>query len=124
MVLLLLLLHHRPDYGGSKHLWNVGKILRDYTVQPAQETVAWISNVITLVHSDAIIYEKRFRTSYDMLIQFKSNYSRSKVANWKTQTPHSRPDWNKAGFWSWQSSVQTPDNKGKLISAGNERSLV
>jgi hypothetical protein len=26
-------LTHRPDYGGSKHLWNVDKLLRDYTAQ-------------------------------------------------------------------------------------------
>jgi hypothetical protein len=25
--------HHRPDDGGSKHLWNVGLLLRDYTAQ-------------------------------------------------------------------------------------------
>jgi hypothetical protein len=24
---------HRPDDGGSKHLWNVDKLLPDYTVQ-------------------------------------------------------------------------------------------
>jgi hypothetical protein len=24
---------HRPDDGGSKHLWNVGKLLPDYTAQ-------------------------------------------------------------------------------------------
>jgi hypothetical protein len=26
-------LHHRPDDGGSKELWNVGKLLPDYTTQ-------------------------------------------------------------------------------------------
>jgi hypothetical protein len=25
--------YHRPDDGGNKHLWNVGKLLPDYTVQ-------------------------------------------------------------------------------------------
>jgi hypothetical protein len=29
---------HRPDDGGSKHLWNVGKLLPDYTVlQPKRQ---------------------------------------------------------------------------------------
>jgi hypothetical protein len=27
------LLTHRPDDGGSKHLWNIGKLLPDYTAQ-------------------------------------------------------------------------------------------
>jgi hypothetical protein len=29
----LLTFFHRPDDGGSKHLWNVGKLLPDYTAQ-------------------------------------------------------------------------------------------
>jgi hypothetical protein len=28
-----LLWNHRPDEGGSKHLWNVGQLLPDYTAQ-------------------------------------------------------------------------------------------
>jgi hypothetical protein len=32
-LLLKVRLTHRPDDGGSKNLWNVGKLLPDYTVQ-------------------------------------------------------------------------------------------
>jgi hypothetical protein len=27
---------YRPDDGGSKHLWNVGQFLRDYTAQQSR----------------------------------------------------------------------------------------
>jgi hypothetical protein len=33
---------HRPDDGGSKHLWNVGQFLRDYTESTSQKTVIFI----------------------------------------------------------------------------------
>jgi hypothetical protein len=37
-------LNHRPDDGGSKHLWNVGKLLPDYTAQQPrkQPTSYWL----------------------------------------------------------------------------------
>jgi hypothetical protein len=35
---LIISYAHRPDDGGSKHLWNVGKLLPDYTVlQPRRQ---------------------------------------------------------------------------------------
>jgi hypothetical protein len=34
--------HHRPDDGGSKYLWNVGKLLPDYTAQhPRRHIQKW-----------------------------------------------------------------------------------
>jgi hypothetical protein len=47
---------HRPDDGGSKHLWNIGKLLPDYTAQqptkrPSSYSPPWesqISRTLTL----------------------------------------------------------------------------
>jgi hypothetical protein len=42
----------RPDYGGSKYLWNVGKLLLDYTaLQPRRH----LSSNLSLVHNDPIV---------------------------------------------------------------------
>jgi hypothetical protein len=42
---------HRPDDGGSKHLWNVGKLLSDYTVlqprrQPSSYSPPWEPQIL------------------------------------------------------------------------------
>jgi hypothetical protein len=44
-------LHHRPDDGGSKNLWNVGKLLQDYTAlqprrQPSSYSPPWESQIL------------------------------------------------------------------------------
>jgi hypothetical protein len=38
--------HHRPDDGGSKHLWNVGKVLPDYTAQHSKRQPSSVSSIV------------------------------------------------------------------------------
>jgi hypothetical protein len=43
---------HRPDDGGSKDLWNVGKLLPDYTVlQPRRQPSSWPLQFTVFLHS-------------------------------------------------------------------------
>jgi hypothetical protein len=44
--------HHRPDDGGSKHLWKIGKLLPNYTVQqpriqPFSYSLLWEPQIST-----------------------------------------------------------------------------
>jgi hypothetical protein len=44
-------LHHRgdgPDYGGRKHVWNVGQFLPDYTAQHPRRRSSWLLYVQTM----------------------------------------------------------------------------
>jgi hypothetical protein len=82
---------HRPDNGGSKHLWNVGKLLPDYTAQqtrrqPSSYSPPWepqislnITNIkfiffftstfISFVSSSSD-FPSHYSSSYFLLLQF------------------------------------------------------
>jgi hypothetical protein len=41
---------HRPDDGGSKDLWNVGKLLPDYTVLRPRRQQSSKEHMLEIVH--------------------------------------------------------------------------
>jgi hypothetical protein len=55
--------HHRPDDGGSKHLWNVGKLLPDYMAQHLRRVIFRPINVsIRVLQTSYPTNERTYRS--------------------------------------------------------------
>jgi hypothetical protein len=53
---------HRPDDGGSRHIWNDGELLTDCTAQQPRRQPSWWSNLISyLIRKHRLMASSRLR---------------------------------------------------------------
>jgi hypothetical protein len=64
-----------PDDGGSKHLWNFGKILSDYTVQHSRRQTSSNFVIIIIKHIDLELMFSLFIYLFMYLFNDSANIS-------------------------------------------------
>jgi hypothetical protein len=62
--------HHRPDNGGSTHLWNVCLLQRDYTV-----IYPWTTEEV-VKEQEKLIRQQKGVTNYVYISQYQHNFSK------------------------------------------------